>query len=146
MTNAGADIAYRQELNTELLAAANSLAETEAEIVRIEEIIKSMDGNNSATTALRESYTDQVNEQMPLIISEMSRYFAISVRLFNKLSTENLRAAGTMFKFADGNVNERQSGNILTFTNIRLYLISMFLLVAVVVPLVMIRNALRSPE
>lgn len=144
MTNAGADITYRQELNSELLAVANSIAETNAEIIRIEEIINSMDGNNSATTALRESYSNQVNEQMPLIIGEMRTYFATSVRLFEKLSRENLGSAGTMFRFADGDVDEHQSRNILTFTNVRLYMILMFLVAVIIVPVVMIRNSLLS--
>lgn len=144
MTNAGADITYRQELNSELLEASNALAETSAEIIRIEEIIQSMNGDNSATTALRESYTNQVNEQMPLIIEEMRTYFATSVRLFEKLSKENLGSAGSMFRYADGNVTEIQSGNILTFTNFRMYVILMFVVAVLTIPLVMIRNSLRT--
>tara|TARA_R110002072_G_scaffold31735_2_gene97486 strand:- start:1435 stop:2982 length:1548 start_codon:yes stop_codon:yes gene_type:complete len=142
LTNSGADIIYRQELNTLFLETSDKMSEAEAEIARIEQILSSMKGQNTSTQILRESYSSQVNEQLPSIIEQLSNYFRVSERLYKKLSAENLGSARDMFRFADGESSFTQSNKILSMSNLRLFIIVCFLTVIVIVPVVMIRKSL----
>ncbi|MBV1876660.1 MAG: hypothetical protein KUG79_03360 [Pseudomonadales bacterium] len=144
LTDSGADIQYRQKLNSELLNASNKIAEANAEIIRIKEILASMAGKSSSTDAIRESYTHQVNIEMPKIIEQLRAYFVISTGLYDKLSRENLGNSGVMFRIADGEVETSESGGILTASNFRLYFIACFLLVVIAVPVLMFMNAMRK--
>lgn len=144
LTNSGADITYRQELNTKFLEAADRLSDVEAEIERINQILNSMKGQNSATQALRESYSDQVNQQLPEIIGLLVKYFGASQRMYSKLSVENLGRAEEMFRFLDGEVDQYATRLVLSLTNVRLYLILCFLLTVIVVPLVMVARAVKK--
>lgn len=144
MTNSGADISYRQELNTKLLEISDELADAKSEKIRIEEILKSMTGESSSTQALRESYAEQVNEQLPAIIDSLRSYFQASVRIFEKLSSEDLGEVTQMYELADGLVDHNESGNILNFGNVRLYIIFLFLTIIAVIPVVMVKNAMKT--
>ena len=146
LTNSGADIIYRQELNTLLLTSSDKISEVEAEIVRITQILQSMKGQNSSTQLLRESYSSQVNEQMPEIVSFLSKYFDISERLYQKLSTENLGTAAQMFRMYDGEIGLSKSRTILSSKNLRTYLIICFLVALLVIPIVLIWRTLKEKD
>lgn len=144
MTNAGADIDYRQKLNDQQLAVANQLAETDSEIDRINDILASIQDGETAVHPLRESYAEQVEVELPKIVAQLRDYFQISNRIYEKLSREDLGGAGFMFRFADGEVDYSVSRNILSWANLRLFLILCFLTVVIVVPAAMIRNSMRA--
>jgi hypothetical protein len=144
LTNSGADIKYRQNLNTLYLNASDRISETQAEIARIEEILKSLETKSDKDGTLRDSYSIQLTEQLPAIVTLLVKYFEVSERLYKKLSAENLGRPGEIFRFADGQSEFKKSGSILSSTNLRLYLIFCFLTVLLVIPIVMIRASLRK--
>ena len=146
MTNAGDDIDYRQELNSRQLLIANQIAEQNAEISRVKTILDVLSKSyaSSSSVQLRERYASEVVVQLPAILEELNGYFAISTRIYSKLSQAQLGHGGKLFRLSDGQVERSQSNHILRWANIRLYLILAFLLVVVTVPTVMIRNAMKT--
>ena len=143
LTNSGADISYRQKLNTLLLDSSDEISLIKSEVSRIEEILSSMKGQNSATQVLRESYSEQVNEQMPSIITQLVTFFDVSERLYEKLSTQNLGGIGVMYQFSDGKVDRYESKSVLSDENIRKFALLCVLTIILLVPLGMIWNSLR---
>lgn len=144
MTKANDDIAYRQKLNDEQLEISNDLADLDGEIERIEDTLAALRGTNDTSQEVREQYAGQIESELPVIVDQLKRYFQISNRLYDRLSRENLGGAGFIFRYADGQIDYSASRDILNQSNLRLYLILCFLAAVVVVPAVMIRNAMRS--
>lgn len=144
LTNSGADIEYRQELNTSFLMAADKISDVEAEIERINQILESMKGQNSATQALRENYSNQVNSQLPEIVEMLVVCFDASERIYKKLSYENLGMGNELFRYSDGELGKIVSRTIFSFSNFRLFLILSFLVVILVIPTVMVVRAVKK--
>ncbi|MCB1646294.1 MAG: hypothetical protein KDI36_12620 [Pseudomonadales bacterium] len=146
MTNAGADLSYRQMLNGRELEISDELSEVESEIRRIEEILESISGVDQSTQELRRVYSERVNEELPVIVEQLKYYFSVSVRIYQKLSREDLGGVGSMYRYVDGDVIGAKSRSILSPQNIQTYVILLFLTVVLIVPLAMIRSALRRSD
>ena len=146
MTNAGEDISYRQKLNTEQVDIANEVADIESEINRIGEILKAINAQSGAkdeNIVLRNRYTGMLAKRLPEILPMLEDYFTISNRIMDQLSSRTLGTSGLLFRYADGNTDHVESGNIVNTENLRTYLVLMFLTIVVLVPLVMLRKLLR---
>jgi len=144
MTDAGSDITYRQTLNKKLLDASNQLADQDAEIRRVQDVLDSIKQHSSAKEALRSEYAEKVTKQLPAILGELKGYFSVSDRMYAKLSRQELGIAGSMYRAADGDIISKINYNILSVSHLRLWLIICFLTIVIVVPAVMIRNAMRG--
>lgn len=145
MTNAGDDIDYRQELNQRQLMLADEIAEWTARIDRIETLLDAIkSGNDSSYSAeLRERYTANVSKRVPSILEDLRKYFAITGRIYDKLSFQQLGNGGRLFNVSDGETDHATANHILSYSNLRLYLIICFLTLMISIPASMIRSALR---
>ncbi|MDC1018150.1 hypothetical protein OAR36_06830 [Pseudomonadales bacterium] len=146
LTKSGSDLEYRQDLNQRGLAIANELAETAGERMRIMALITAVQGTDDTpeTIALKKEYEARLLREMPGLFAQLEGYFDISTRLYLKLSGEQLGSTGELYRYTDGQVDVSVSGNILNTTNIKFFVIVCFLVMVLVVPLTMVRNALRK--
>lgn len=146
MTNAGEDIAYRQELNARQLVIADQLAEGDAEISRVEDILKTLEraaNEGKGDAKLRQRYAEQVSKTLPEILVQIKEQFDIAERIMRQLASTRLSKDSVLYQVSDGDTDYSKSGNVLTQNNFRIYLIVAFLTLVVTVPIVMLRNLLR---
>jgi hypothetical protein len=145
LTNTGADLEYRQKLNEQLLSIANELADAAGERVRIETLVKAVQGkdDDAETVLLKEKYEARLLREMPGLFVQLEGYFDICTRLYLKLSGEQLGSSGDLYRYTDGEIDVSVSGRILNMSNIRWFVIVCFLVMVITVPLIMVRNALR---
>ena len=144
LTNSGADLEYRQDLNKTLLEISDDVAVSDSEVQRITRILQSMDGQNSKTQILRENYSSRVDAEMPDVLDQMEVFFEISIRMHDKLSRENLGSGGLLYKLADGVLTRKVEGNILSKSNLNFFAMFLFVLVVVTVPILMFLRAVRD--
>ena len=146
MTNAGADIDYRQSLNRQLIEIADEMVEVTADMERIEEIQAAIEGSGSAAQRpeLRDLYTSKSKEELPKILVTLEGYFDVSTNLYQKISQEGLGKTGHLYRLIDGDVDYSASRTVLNTSNIRLYLIVLFLALVVITPFEVIRRSMRK--
>ena len=146
MTNAGADIDYRQSLNRQLIEIADEMVEVTADVERIEEIQAAIEGSGSAAQhpELRDLYTSKSKEELPKILVTLEGYFDVSTNLYQKISQEGLGKTGHLYRLIDGDVDYSASRTVLNTSNIRLYLIVLFLALVVITPFEVIRRSMRK--
>jgi hypothetical protein len=146
LTNMGADLDYRQGLNTALLEMSNRLAEAEGERERIELLVNALKNqkDEKVTEELRQTYESKLLSEMPALLGELKDAFDVCTRLYLKLSADQLGSAGELYRNSDGAIDISVSNNILNFSNIRMFLIVCFLVMVLVLPLSMVRNSLRK--
>ena len=146
LTKSGEDLEYRQDLNKQGLAIANELADAAGERVRITALITAVQGTDDTpeTIALKKEYEARLLREMPGLFVQLEGYFDVCTRLYLKLSGEQLGSSGDLYRYTDGQIDVSVSGNILNMSNIKWFVIVCFLVIVIVVPLTMVRNALRK--
>jgi len=144
---AGEDTAekYRQVLNDRWLETTMTRAEVRSEIRSTERLIIAVKGQQSdlLTKELREEYLARAESKLPSIIQQLRRYYDINWRIYEQISRERLGSVGYLYKDGHQGVLRASTGMSLK----RMILIYIALIGAVtfiVVPVVMIRNALKA--
>jgi hypothetical protein len=125
---------------------SNRLAEAEGERERIELLVNALKNqkDEKVTEELRQTYENKLLSEMPSLLGELRDAFDVCTRLYLKLSADQLGSAGELYRSSDGEIDKSVSNNIVSFTNIRMFLIVCFLSVVLVVPLSMVRTSLRK--
>ncbi|MEM7366155.1 MAG: hypothetical protein AAF525_19235, partial [Pseudomonadota bacterium] len=145
LTNAGLDLQFRQDLTNKQVDLSNELSDVESEITRVSEIMAALKtSSNDKDSKLVAYYEAQTRDGLPTIVSKLIGYFDISTRLYKRVSLESLGLQSSMFRFVDSDVQTSTPRAILNTNNIGMYAIVLFLTIVVVVPVVMMRNALMD--
>ncbi|GAB1261930.1 hypothetical protein [Aurantivibrio plasticivorans] len=136
---------YRQQLNDRWLAANLAVAEANSEIRRVDRLIAAVKGDaqNELTEELREEYLERAEEGVGRILTRLRDYYAICERIYNQVSRERVGGVGSLYK--DAHQGVMRAGSAINLKKaILMYVALMALMTFVLVPSVMIYNALRS--
>ncbi len=145
MTNAGADIEYRQELNRLQLKISNELADNEANSSRIRQLIDSLRAPRltPAGAKLQLRYSEMVETELPSILNELEKLFDTSGRLMEQISINSLGVEGKLYRLADGDITHHVEGAILSKSNLWTFGVLLFLCLVAVVPLAMFQDLVK---
>ncbi len=138
---------YRQVLNDQWLKTNMEVAELKSDIRRIERLIAAVKGQQSdeLTKELRDEYTVRAEESLPSIIAQLRNYYDINWRIYEQISRESVGGIGYLYKDAHQGVLKASTGMDLKRI-ILMYIALMAGMTFIVVPTVMIRNALRDKK
>ncbi len=138
---------YRQVLNDQWLKTNMEVAELKSDIRRIERLIAAVKGQQSdeLTNELRDEYTQRAEESLPSIIAQLRNYYDINWRIYEQISRDSVGGVGYLYKDAHQGVLKASSGMDLKRI-ILMYIALIAGMTFVVVPTVMIRNALRDKK
>ena len=145
LTNAELDLQFRQDMTNKQVELSDQLSGVETEITRISEIMAALRSGSRDEDATLVTYHEvQMREGLPTIATKLINYFDVSTRLYEKVSLESLGLQSTMFRFVDAKVRSSTQGTILNMSNVKLFAIVLFLTIVIVVPVAMMRNALKD--
>lgn len=146
LTNAGADISFRQKLTEEQVELGEELARIGKEATRIRSALEASRNPTKVDEELKIEYLNKAQTELPLLFARLADYFAVSSRIYSVVNENSLGSAG-MFHFVSEQAQFKASSSILSRYTIRNYLIIMFLSVLLVIPTSMVYRALRkNPE
>lgn len=136
---------YKQQLNDQWLETNLALAETNAEIRSVERLIAAVEGNgdNNLAVELRDEYLKRAENTVPMILAKLKDYYEINSRIYEQLSRERIGGIGYLYRENHNGLLRGDSGFSLK-RFILLYVATMFLVSIIVIPAVMIKNALRQ--
>ena len=121
------------------------VADVKSDIRRTERLILAVKGQQSdkLTAELRNEYLSRAEERLPGIIEQLRNYYDINWRIYEQISRERVGSIGYLYKDAHQGVLKASTGMNLK----RIILVYIALIAGVtflVVPIVMIRNALKD--
>ncbi|MGI1677283.1 MAG: hypothetical protein K6L75_01005 [Cellvibrionaceae bacterium] len=136
---------YRQVLNDRWIETTMELVEVKSVIRSTERLIAAVKGQQTdeLTKELREEYLSKAEVKLPSIIEQMRDYYDINWRIYEQISRERVGSIGYLYK--DAHQGVLRSGAGLNVKRIILIYVALIVLMTfVVVPFVMIRNALKT--
>lgn len=136
---------YRQVLNDRWLETKLRIAELKSETRTIDRLIDAVRGADDDALAieLREKYLQEAEARIPEILDQLREYYRINERIYDQISRERVGSVGYLYK--DGHQGVLRAGTGLSLKRTALlYIALMAAITFVVVPLVMIRNAMKQ--
>lgn len=136
---------YRQVLNDRWLNTNMEMAETKGQLRSIERLIAAVKGHasDSLTEELRDEYLRRAEKKLPMIIAQLRDYYNINWRIYEQISRDRVGSVGYLYKDAHQGVLRGSTG-ISIKRIVLIYVALMAAMTFVVVPVVMIRNAMRD--
>lgn len=140
--------AYKQRLSQQWLdfnlraaGVKSRITDVELIIISLTEAAKKRNGN--ARLEAHQLYLDRVNEALPGILEQLTNYFDVTGRIYNQLSVEAVGVRDRLYSPVTSRVLTEKEG--LDIKNIIMVWIAlMFLTTVIVIPVVMIRNAMKK--
>lgn len=139
---------YKQRLNQQWLDLNLRAAEVKSRITDVELIIISLTEaakkhNGGANLEAHQLYLDRVNEALPQILDQLSSYFDVTERIYNQISIEAVGVRDRLYSPVTSRViTEKEGLNIKSL--IITWIALLFITTVIVIPVVMIRNALKK--
>lgn len=136
---------YRQVLNDHWLKTNMEVAEVKSKIRNIDRLIAAVKGQQSdeLTSQLRDEYLTRAEEQLPAIVDQLRGYYDINWRIYEQISGNRVGSVGYLYK--DGHQGVIKTGIGMSLKRILMVYIALIAGVTfIVVPLVMVRNALKA--
>jgi hypothetical protein len=136
---------YRQKLNQEWLNLNMQAANVKSKIREIEILIGSLKATDVSEDemGLRKSYLSRAEEVLPKIVAQLRDYFDVTARIYKQLSLESVGGTQKLYAPISHKVLVDKAGVDIKRT-VLIWAALVFLTLMVVVPLVMIRNAMRK--
>ena len=121
------------------------MAETKGDLRSIERLIAAVKGHasDSLTRELRDEYLQRAEQKLPTILEQLRNYYNINWRIYEQISRDRIGSVGYLYKDAHQGVLRAGTG-INPKRIILIYIALMAAMTFVVVPVVMIRNAMRD--
>ncbi|GAB1258017.1 hypothetical protein NBRC116494_25190 [Aurantivibrio plasticivorans] len=136
---------YRQQLNDRWLEANLAVADAKSKMRRVERLIDAVKGDaqNDLAEEVRDEYLKRAEDGVGQILAQLKDYYAICERIYNQVSRERVGGVGSLYK--DAHQGVMRAGSAINLKKaILMYVALMALMTFVLVPSVMIYNALRS--
>lgn len=136
---------YKQILNDRWLATNLKVAEVKAELRTIDRLIAAVkgEGGDSLTAELRDDYLERAESTVPVIVNRLRDFYEVSWRIYEQISRDRVGSAGYLYKDAHQGVLRASAMPNLP-KMVLLYIALIAAVTFVVVPLVMIRNAMKT--
>lgn len=137
---------YKQELNEQRFALTRSIAETESRLADSQLVLGALQKFLAAGGKLSssdEQYLNRVKTQLPTIISKLQDYFGVTERIYNQLSIQSVGIRDQLYIPVTNTIMSKKIFLDVKET-ILIWLALMFLTTVIVVPVCMIRNAIKA--
>ncbi len=136
---------YLQELNEGWLESKLKIAQLESEMNVIERTLKVLGGIEAATADFEGGYVGKVNAKVPELLGQLRDYYQVNQRIYQQISHNVQGMHGSMYEdLHQGVVAEGNRLNVKRL--LLLFLATLFFTTFVVVPVVLLRNALAKPK
>ena len=140
--------AYKQRLNQQWLDFNLRAADVKSRITDVELIIISLTEaekkrNGNDRLEAYQLYLDRVNEALPGILDQLTNYFDVTERIYNQLSIEAVGVRDRLYSPITSRVLAEKEGLDIKKV-ILVWIALMFLTTVIVVPVVMVRNAMKK--
>lgn len=136
---------YRQLLNDRWLETNMELAQSKSDLRSTQRLISAVKGQSSegVTSELRDEYLQRAEKTLPVILERLRNYFNINWRIYEQISRDRVGSVGYLYKDAHQGVLRAGSGVDLKQV-ILMYIALIALTTFIVVPVAMIRNAMKD--
>jgi hypothetical protein len=140
--------AYKQRLNQQWLDFNLQAAQVKSRITDVELIVISLreaakSHNGGERLEAHQLYLDRVNDALPGILKQLSSYFDVTERIYNQLSIEAVGVRDRLYSPITNRVLTEKEGLDVKKV-ILVWLALMFLTTVIVIPVLMIRNAMKK--
>jgi hypothetical protein len=143
--------AFRQSLSRQWLDLNIAAAELEIRVAEIDRAISILRGSNELrievgeqvdVKSLKERHIERIKNKLPSVLSQIGEYLDVTQRIYKQLSLENVGATGLLYRPITSEPFQKPA--LTDFKHQSLVLVAiLFLTTVVVVPLLMIRNAMK---
>jgi hypothetical protein len=146
MSGDGKRETYRQKLNQQWLKFNLEAAEIKSRIGDVEQVLDSLKRVDAAAgprSSIEQEYLERVKAKLPQILEQMSGYFEVTERIYNQLNIESVGVRDQLYTPITNEVLIQKDGLEIKKT-LLIWIALMFLTTVIVVPSVMVRNALKT--
>ncbi len=139
---------YKQQLNDKRLQLMKYIADTESAIADAQLIRSGLQKNSSVAGKLSstdEQYLAKLKTDLPSVLAQMSSFFAVSDRIYRQLSIESVGIKDQLYIPVTNSILYKKTIIDIKST-LLIWLALMFLTTIIVVPVCMIRNAIKTRD
>lgn len=137
---------YKQQLNEQRFVLTKNIAETESKLADAQLLLASLQrfsASGAKLTASDEQYLNKVKTQLPAVVSKLQEFFGISERIYTQLSIESVGIRDQLYIPVTNTILSKKIFLDVKET-IVIWFALMFLTTVIVVPICMIRNAMKA--
>jgi len=134
---------YRQRLHAEWIKLVEDISDLESTIQDAEQILSAVKKSASTQqTVDQKNFTDLARREIPILLDKLVSFYHVSERIYSQLSTESVGVSDQLYIPVTHVVLSNR--NLMdTDATLMIWIALMFLTTILVIPAVMIRNALK---